>query len=76
MYHQKDLPIDLWQSLESLQQEWCARPPTFRQQASGERSYEVAVRCKISNNPVFRIPVDQLPGPFIELIETVSPPTS
>ena len=76
MYHQQDLPIELWRSLEALRQDWCAHPPTFRQHVSGERFYEVAVRCKISTNPVYQIPMDQLPRPFIELIETVSPPIS
>ena len=76
MYHQQDLPIDLWRSLETIRQEWCARPPAFRQQASGERFYEVAVRCKISTTPVYQIPVDQLPHPFIKLIEAVTPPIS
>jgi hypothetical protein len=74
-YSKIDLPDAVWRSLKQLQQEWCAKSPTFRPTPEQMPVYSVAMQCQRAANPVFRIPSDQLPQPLGTLLSVVpSPP--
>jgi len=68
------LTEDLWEAIEKLRHDWCAKPPTFQQTDVTRPFYEVAVQCGRAANPVFRIPSDQLPQPLVTLVTVVPPP--
>jgi len=68
------LTEDLWDAVDKLRHEWCAKSPTFRQAEQAMPFYEVAIQCGRAVNPVFRIPPDQLPQSLVTLIRFLPPP--